>query len=41
MKEELEIIVSEEQFLEDEEPALEDVTVKCEELEKIVQTLKK
>ena len=41
MKEELEIIVNEEQFLEDEEPMLEDVTVKCEELERVVETLKK
>ncbi|KAL5261583.1 hypothetical protein ACHWQZ_G007327 [Mnemiopsis leidyi] len=41
MKEELEIIVNEEQFLEDEEPMLEDATVKCEELERVVETLKK
>jgi len=41
MKEELEIIVNEEQFLEDEEPMLEDVTIKCQELERVVETLKK
>ena len=41
MNEELEIIVNEEQFLADEEPALEEATIKCEDLTKVVQTLKK
>ena len=41
MKEELEIIVNEEQFLGDEEPMLEDVTVRCQDLNVIMESLKK
>ena len=41
MAEELEIIVNEEQFLADEQPMLEEVTTKCQELISIMETLKK
>ena len=41
MKEELEIIVNEEQFLGDEEPMLEDVTVRCQDLNVLMESLKK
>ena len=41
MAEELEIIVNEEQFLEDEEPMLEEASIKCDDLARVIEALKK